>query len=57
MKEIISSVMLSVSANLDNVIIGLTFGKKKKKIPLYYVCFIYKTLLKYFFLFIILILI
>ena len=40
MKEIISSVMLSVSANLDNVIIGLTFGNRNKKIPLYYVCFI-----------------
>ena len=40
MKEIISCILLSISANLDNVMIGLSFGNRNKKIPLCYVLLI-----------------
>ena len=37
MKEIISAILLGISANLDNVLIGFSFGNRNKKIPFYYV--------------------
>ena len=40
MIQFFSAVLLSISANLDNILIGISYGSHKKKIPLHYILII-----------------